>query len=259
MCGICGVNGFFKNNGAIFKTLLENNSIRGREATGIIWKNRDSEEFHVKKAPVESSVFIDKEVNIPNYCKANILIGHTRNSTSGDPNNNVENHPHSFGKWIVVHNGVIEDVDNLYKECNVEKTLNCDSAVIPIIFEKFGFETGLEKLPGWFSIVAVNIDYPERIYLAKNYANYASVCIGRLDEKTIIFSSIEEDVALFTKDKFMLMPNTWKIYEHGVQIDKGKFISKESRFEENILTLGDSRFKRFGWKEFENSKIVYGD
>lgn len=267
MCGICGVNGFFRDNGKIFKHLLRENVARGRDATGVIWKNVGSKEFKSLKTGTESPDFLKNSMKIPDYCKTTILLGHTRNSTSGSPKDMAENHPHVYGDWMVMHNGVIDGVDELYAECGVEKKVFCDSAVIPVAFETYGFVAGLEKLGGWFSIIAVNVKEPDKIYIAKNYSEYASVCIGRIDETSVIFSSREDDVKKFTNSTFMLSPNSWKVYENGVQIDRGTFIPKPARTIENYLTAGDDIEDIRSWRNwvpFKHNKIdeamvTYGD
>lgn len=242
MCGICAVNGYFKGNGKLFKELLIDNEPRGLEATGMIWKSPKNDEYKTHKAPVRVTEYLAKYMDLPDFSETDVLVGHTRNSTAGNPEDNRENHPHIYKNWIVVHNGVIDNVDELYHKCRIVKKLRCDSAVIPIVFNKFGFEKGLSLLGGWFSIVAVNSHAPGKIYLAKNDTSYATLYGARLRDDVVIFSSKRELLTKHSHDVWGLKDNTWAIYKDGIQISKGSFECKQSRrlkFE-NARTIGYS-------------------
>ena len=225
MCGICGVLGTFQGNGRVFKSLLKGIEYRGMEATGVVWKIIDTDKIKYFKAPIAANDFLKVKLTISRSTTTDILLGHTRNSTSGDSRINAENHPHFYGDWIVMHNGVIVNVDALYRKCRIIKKLECDSAVIPIVFQKFGFKKGLSLLSGWFSISAMNIKKPKNVYLAKNGTDFATIFLGKV-KRGIIFSSCLEDIKRYTKDFYKMKRNSWKIYCGNKQISKGKFIPK---------------------------------
>lgn len=236
MCGINGVIGDSKNNGRIFKDLLKGNEERGRQATGIIWLDKDNK-VDWRKAPVIATKFLKDYVEVPDNAKTKFMLGHTRYASSGNPKNNPENHPHIYKEWLVIHNGVIADVDILYRKCRIKRRLDCDSAVIPIIFHKFGFVKGLKMLRGWFAICAVNMNEPDKVYLARNGSNGSPIAVGRLNDGFVMFSSKMNDIEKFNPVEKWYMKNfSWAVYgSDGVQLDKGEFEGwKDNRVKEYV-------------------------
>ena len=80
--------------------------------------------------------------------------------------------PYTSGDWIVVHNGTIANDEELWASLGVEPEVRptaIDSAVIPAVFNHWGFEEGLKRLKGSFAILAINQREPDTIYWACNY------------------------------------------------------------------------------------------
>jgi glucosamine 6-phosphate synthetase-like amidotransferase/phosphosugar isomerase protein len=68
---------------------------------------------------------------------AEMLIGHCRYATHGDPANNLNNHPHDGGDSWVVHNGVIHHYESIVKKHRLRMQTECDSEVIGLMLKKF--------------------------------------------------------------------------------------------------------------------------
>ena len=67
---------------------------------------------------------------------AQMLIGHTRYATEGDPADNINNHPHPCdGGWLV-HNGMIQNYRRLLQVEKLSPTSACDSEVIGLLMEQ---------------------------------------------------------------------------------------------------------------------------
>jgi glucosamine 6-phosphate synthetase-like amidotransferase/phosphosugar isomerase protein len=66
---------------------------------------------------------------------ARVLIGHLRFATHGEPNANINNHPHACdGGWLV-HNGVITNYPQLVREHRLWTVSECDSEALGLLAE----------------------------------------------------------------------------------------------------------------------------
>lgn len=128
MCGIFGI-GF--QNGTTFmnpelarfmlRRLFFESEVRGYDATGVAFTNY--KEINVLKAPMTAEKFVGTfEYNSANrkfftLAGANSTIsvlGHCRAKTKGTPKNNNNNHPIVAGSVVGVHNGVIDNDDEIF-------------------------------------------------------------------------------------------------------------------------------------------------
>ena len=110
MCGITGYIG--KNNNAIKVVVdgLEALEYRGYDSAGIAYVKNEKLKIIKEKGKIANL-----KLNIDFDDKSNLAIGHTRWATHGIPNK-VNSHPHSCGKFTIVHNGIIENYLELKEE-----------------------------------------------------------------------------------------------------------------------------------------------
>ena len=131
MCGIISIKG--KN--AVKKTIagLKKLEYRGYDSCGIAWKNK---KLNIKKSKGYISILEGKVKNI----KSELTIGHTRWATHGVPSE-LNSHPHVSmdGKFMCVHNGIIENYKELKKQYlqGYEFYSETDTEVIPNLVSKF--------------------------------------------------------------------------------------------------------------------------
>jgi len=110
MCGITGYIG--KNNNAIKVVIdgLEALEYRGYDSAGIAYIKNNKLNIIKEKGKI-----VNLKENIDFNILSNLAIGHTRWATHGKPSK-TNSHPHMCGKFIIVHNGIIENYLELKEE-----------------------------------------------------------------------------------------------------------------------------------------------
>ena len=132
---MCGIFGTFKNENTInftedFKDIGIKSESRGKEASGYLYDSRNKIEIY--KSPRKFSDKINlKHLNnlIKQEVHPNFLIGHTRLKTEGDESNPINNQPCELNEYILVHNGIITN-HNEIKERSNSSHLELDSYAI---------------------------------------------------------------------------------------------------------------------------------
>ena len=116
-----------------FTANLVFNEDRGNAATGVavIYATGQVE---VCKAPMPASQFVkslDYRRLLANIDeKTTLVLGHTRLPTKGDPANNRNNHPIRAGPIFGVHNGQVENDDELFLRYGSRRNGDVDSEII---------------------------------------------------------------------------------------------------------------------------------
>ena len=131
MCGIVGITGVNGAAGAVYKRLklLE---YRGYDSAGIASLSDNNFYLCKRRGRVYALAGDIKHLH------GETAIGHTRWATHGKPSD--ENaHPHTFGKFCLVHNGIIENYSDLKEKYFGGTTFNSetDSEVVVRLLDKF--------------------------------------------------------------------------------------------------------------------------
>ena len=172
MCGIVGYIGAGKTTEVLLDSLgrLE---YRGYDSAGIALVCENGLEV-IKSA--ERIVKLKEQV--PSTLYASVGIGHTRWATHGKPSK-VNAHPHQdcTGRLAVVHNGIIENYQELKNELESHGhkfSSETDTEVIShLIEENYMGDTlravtdSIKRLQGSFAFALINKDDPDRIYAAR--------------------------------------------------------------------------------------------
>lgn len=234
MCGIVGYIG--PKEAAQF--LIEGMSkleYRGYDSAGIAVF--DGQKINVEKSVGRLGVLEKKiEQNPP---KGNVGIGHTRWATHGRPSD-VNSHPHTdcTGKFVVVHNGIIENYLHI-KEKLITKghvfTSETDTEVVAHLLEEYwngDFEAAVKKvlaeIEGSYALVFMTDYEPDKIICTKqdnplviglgegeNFIASDIPAIINRTRKTFILS--DGEMAIVTKD------SVWVQNRKGVPITKKVF------------------------------------
>ncbi len=201
MCGIVGYIGE-EDIKEILVDGLKELEYRGYDSAGIAVL-QDSE-IHSFKAvgKLQNLVEKTKEFTVESF---GMGIGHTRWATHGKPTE-INAHPHLGEFSYVVHNGIIENYQELKKELISEGVTflsQTDTEVIVHLFEKNykelndafkAFEATVQKLEGAYAVLLITKVDPERIYFAKNGS---PMIVGNNENGDIFFGS--SDAALIGK------------------------------------------------------------
>lgn len=186
MCGICGYIG---DN--VKENLLEKLSLleyRGYDSCGVAF-------FQDNNIKVIKSIkkIEDLSEKLLNYEIKNIGIGHTRWATHGiTSEENAHPHISPNNVWAVVHNGIIENFEEIKSKYlqNVVFRSQTDTEVIPCLLEQnensiYSFITTCNILKGSFAICAINKNNPNCLYLAKNQS---PLFVGKIGDKVLCAS-----------------------------------------------------------------------
>lgn len=170
MCGIVGYIGELKATDVVLNG-LKKLEYRGYDSCGICFHNNNENNFITYKNKGRVQLL----VNDFNYdYSSRFAIGHTRWATHGAPNH-INSHPHesASGRFIIVHNGVIEN----YKELILK--------YLPGVYLKSDTDTEvIANLIEYFSI-SYSVDLAIRKTLALLEGSYALLIIDRLNPNTL--------------------------------------------------------------------------
>ena len=178
---MCGIVGYIGNKQAapILLDGLSKLEYRGYDSAGIAVREGEKE-VKVIKAKGRLKVLAEKTNNgtaVPGTCG----IGHTRWATHGEPSeNNAHPHMSDDGNVVAVHNGIIENYQELknkllrkgytfYSETDTEVAVK----LIDYYYKKYegtpvdAINHSLVRIRGSYALAVMFKDYPEEIYVAR--------------------------------------------------------------------------------------------
>lgn len=109
MCGIVGYIGKKNRCQEVLLNGLKNLEYRGYDSAGIAYIIDNKLIINKKQGKISNLEEILKKHD------SNLGVGHTRWATHGVPNE-INSHPHHYGKITIVHNGIIENYTSLKEE-----------------------------------------------------------------------------------------------------------------------------------------------
>lgn len=173
MCGIIGYIGK-KQVQPIILSSLKRMEYRGYDSAGLAILSGD--EIQLVKAKGKLTNLKSKLDG--QSLKGTIGIGHTRWATHGEPNK-VNAHPHMAGSIALIHNGIIENYEEIKEKLakkGVKFASETDTEVLAqLINEKLGKSNDLEKavynalneVRGAFGVVVMSANEPHKLIAAR--------------------------------------------------------------------------------------------
>jgi glucosamine--fructose-6-phosphate aminotransferase (isomerizing) len=250
MCGIVGYIG----DREVYPVLingLKRLEYRGYDSAGISILNKKPLIYKCKGKVSDLEEYVkNKDLS------GHLGIGHTRWATHGEPND-INAHPHSSekGKFILIHNGIIENYAKLkerLKNRGVTFKSDTDTEVLANLMEyiylkgkvkaEMAVRLALSRVVGAYGLVIMCTDEPDKIIAARKGS---PLVIGVGNEeyflasdatpiveytKSVIYLN-DDDVAIITKNELTLKtvrndPQTPIIQQLDIgigEIDKGGF------------------------------------
>ncbi|ULG72373.1 glutamine--fructose-6-phosphate transaminase (isomerizing) [Macrococcus brunensis] len=218
MCGIVGYIGTQDAKEILLKG-LEKLEYRGYDSAGIAVRNGEDVRVYKEKGRIaELRKVVDSSF------ETSTGIGHTRWATHGVPNHD-NSHPHQSEskRFTLVHNGVIENYEQLKREflTGVTFTSDTDTEIIVQLVEYFskqGLDTEkafvevLKLLHGSYALGLLDTENPDVIYVAKNkspllvglgegFNVIASDAMAMLQVTDTYVELVDGEIVLVEKDK----------------------------------------------------------
>ena len=257
MCGIVGIVGNHDSRNYLLNG-LKSLEYRGYDSAGIALMD----EQDIKTYRVVGRVHL-LETKIPSLIQASLGIGHTRWATHGEPSEkNCHPHKSNQGLFTIVHNGVIEnfqEIKNELKQKGFTFYSDTDTEVIANVLEdEFKHSNDvlsaingcLKRVHGSLAIAIIYKFDSERLYFAKRKS---PLLIG-VGEKTNYLAS-DALPMIKTSTKFIdILDNQYgymserevKIYQDGIK-QKAKYTTRNAE----LLNIDLDGYPHYMLKEIE--------
>lgn len=207
MCGIASYAGD-KNVIKTIMTGLKSLEYRGYDSSGIAYMKNGKINIIKKEGPIKN---LDKILDYDD--EANIGISHTRWATHGGATD-INAHPHRQGKITLVHNGIIENYNELREELiekgyvfNTETDTEVAAGIIDDLYNEEGdMLKALNKatyvLKGSYAFNIINDDYPDTIF---GIRKDSPLIVGTSNEGNILASDIL--AIIHVTNKYIILNN----------------------------------------------------
>ncbi|MBN1108940.1 MAG: glutamine--fructose-6-phosphate transaminase (isomerizing) [Bacteroidales bacterium] len=223
MCGIVGYIGS-KPAREIIINGLKRLEYRGYDSAGLALSNGETKIFKCKGRVQDLEEMVSKT-----SFNGSMGMGHTRWATHGEPNE-LNAHPQASvkGKFIVVHNGIIENYATLKKHLEGRGVIfssQTDTEVLANLMEHLYIEgdlsaeqaisMALNRVEGAYGLVIICSEEPDKLYAAKkgsplvigvgegeNFIASDATPIVEYTQRVIYLN--DDDLAIIKKDELIL-------------------------------------------------------
>ena len=224
MCGIVGMIGL-KNVTPGLIDGLEKLEYRGYDSAGIFVSDGTTDYLVKAQGRIQN---LKNKINIDTT--GNIGIGHTRWATHGQPSEeNAHPHTSQSGRFVLVHNGVIENFEELKIAylANDHFIGETDTEIIAHLIETFAKDTttqeaflkALRVIKGSYAFALIDRTAPDVIYVAKNKS---PLLIGLGDGFNVIASDAMAMLA-HTKEFVEIEDSSFEAQVDSSDIEKGTY------------------------------------
>lgn len=250
MCGIVGYTGVKLSATSVVMDGLKRLEYRGYDSAGIALSHDDNIEVHKEVGRVQD--LLDKIESLTEYSEPYAAIGHTRWATHGGVT--IENaHPHISDKVAVVHNGIIDNADELKEKLfnmGYDFVSDTDSETIAHLIDSHlednveeAVASAVAELHGTYGIAVLFRDFPGVIVAARN----GSPLVIGIGENQHFVASDTNAISHYT-NRFVYMEDgdIVTLAEGGMHMNRKRPV-QTIEFEDNWAALGD--YEHFMLKE----------
>ncbi|HFI0036201.1 TPA: glutamine--fructose-6-phosphate transaminase (isomerizing) [Streptococcus suis] len=263
MCGIVGVVGNTNATDILIQG-LEKLEYRGYDSAGIFVTG--GEQAHLVKAVGRIA---ELSAKVGDTTEGTTGIGHTRWATHGKPTeDNAHPHTSQTGRFVLVHNGVIENYLEMKNDYLVGHDFKgqTDTEIAVHLIGKFVEEGGLSVLEafkkalhiiqGSYAFALIDAENPDVIYVAKNKSplliglgdGYNMVCsdaMAMIRETSEYMEIHDKELVIVTKDGVQVTD-----YE-GNAIERGSYTA-----ELDLSDIGKGTYPFYMLKEIDEQPTV---
>jgi glutamine---fructose-6-phosphate transaminase (isomerizing) len=262
MCGIFGVitknkssynDNFLKKS---LKTLAKLSESRGRDSSGLCTLNHNDYSFDIVKGPIPANELLKRDkvndnlkdtFSKKNNDKLRLVFGHARLVTNGTQLEDANNQPVIKDDIICVHNGIVVNVDDLWKEHpGLIRENEIDTEILPALIRmelnngisiESSIKKTINKVFGTASIATTFADL-EKFVLATNNGS--------------LYVIHNKDIIYFASERAMLNGLIKKISLEE-KIGKFKFFQLKAK-SMLVLDLQDFSFNKKSFSEIKETK-----
>lgn len=259
MCGIIGYIGK-KSLEEVLIEGLKNLEYRGYDSSGIALQNFNDVQIIKSTGKIKE---LEKKLQEINLINSNIGIAHTRWATHGNPN--IENaHPHQVGNITLVHNGIIENANELRQKLTKEGVKfksQTDTEVLCALINFYykndissAIKKALKEVKGSYAL-AILVKKDESIYAIKK----DSPLIVGIDKDGYFIASDISAIIKYTNKYIVLEENELvKLSQNDYVITKNNKIIKKSiqSTEIDFESITKSNYKHYMLKEIMEEEIL---
>jgi glutamine---fructose-6-phosphate transaminase (isomerizing) len=215
MCGIFGV--IIKPQVQVSKKCIKNlvhqiavlSESRGKDSSGIAFRNETDHAIHVIKGDIpihhllKSKVYnlqLNRSISSFNMGEGFVAFGHARLVTNGSQLNEENNQPVIKDDIVLIHNGIIVNVDELWRKNQfLQRRYLIDSEIIPSIIRSelkqkkdlvSSCNIAFSQVTGTYSIAAIFQDLDQFLLATNNGSLY--------------YYTDDKDFILFASERYFL-------------------------------------------------------
>ena len=259
---MCGIAGFVGKN-AISKTMtgLKSLEYRGYDSSGIAYVSNNK--ITIKK---EAGKIANLDKSLDYAVDANLAIAHTRWATHGIANR-TNAHPHKVGKITLVHNGIIENYEELKSKLNnYEFKSETDTEVVATLLDSLyskyndmlkSLKEAMNILKGSYALVIINEDIKDTLFAVRK----DSPLIVGYESGEVMFASDIPAILHFTHNYYLLdnydivtaSKGNLKFFDKDLnEIKKEKFT-----YDESSDAISKNGYDHFMLKEINEEPEVF--
>jgi glutamine---fructose-6-phosphate transaminase (isomerizing) len=212
-----------------FRRLLILSESRGKEASGIAMRNGGSIYVLKRAMPASSLIRTTDYANVWRHVPR-AVIGHSRLVTNGSQSEHANNQPVIAGGMVGVHNGIIVNVDELWREFPaLERKAEVDTEVLLSLIRHYQREAGslvegvrraFAKVYGVTNVAVLPTDF-DQLVLATNNGS--------------LYTATDGSIFAFASEEFVLR----ELFEHVDRVASGNGVLVGDDLRAETFSLSD--------------------